>query len=168
MLGEDRVFYLTRTFGPRILEVANIPPGWFVKSIKYEGKDIIDVATEFKASRDLSALEIILSTRGAAVSGRVVDDRGEPARGARVLIFPANPARWGSFEVPSVRVSTAGTFRLGPQRAGDYLVVALAPSEPVPEFEDRERMAGLVEAAERVTLTDLEERAIDLRIERIP
>lgn len=167
MLGDDHVFYLAGLFGRRTLQVSNIPPGWFVKAIKYDGKDITDVPTEFTGSRDPSALEIVMSTRGAIVSGRAVDERGEPVRGARVLIFPANRRRWGAFTVPYAIASATGAFKLGPQRPGDYLVVAVGPNERIPDFEAEERMTRLAEAAERVTLNDAEERTIDLRIEKI-
>jgi hypothetical protein len=90
----DRVFYLGRMFGTRTLEVLNVPRGWYVKSIQYEGKDITNTPVEFTGSRDPSRLEIVLSNRGGVVSGRVVDDREEAASGARVILFPANPEQW--------------------------------------------------------------------------
>ena len=167
MLGEDHVFDLTRTFGRRLLDVANIPPGWFVKSIKYDGKDITDVATEFKASRDPSALEIVLSTRGAVVLGRVFDERGEPALAARVLIFPVNPAL--GHARGSERESLQQRARSGSDLSAPVTISSWRSHvEPAPEFEDRERMVRLVDAAERVALTHQEERTIDLRIEKIP
>jgi hypothetical protein len=163
-LGEDRLFYLTGLFGRRTFDVLNVPSGWFVKAIKYGGRDISDTPTEFKASGEPGVLEILLSNRGAVISGRVVDDRGEPVGGVRVLIFPADAARWGIFQVPYVAASATGAFRSNPQRRGDYLVAALAASAPVPEFDDRERMARLVKLAERVTLGEFDERTVDVRV----
>ena len=87
-VGEDGVFYLDRMFGTRKVEVFNIPLDWYVKSIQYEGKDITNTPTEFKGSRDPSLLEVVLSNRGGVVSGRVVDERGEPVRGSRVILLP--------------------------------------------------------------------------------
>jgi hypothetical protein len=124
--GEDRIFTLTGMFGKRTIDVANVPRGWYVKSIRYEGKDIIDVPTEFKAGTDPAALEIVLSSRGAVVAGRVLDDRGEPVRGARVIMLPADPARRNRLDLTYATASRAGTFRVGPQRGGDYLIIALA------------------------------------------
>ncbi len=94
VVDADRTFRLTRMFGKQMLDVANVPRGWYVKSIRYAGKEIIDVATEFKAGTDPSALEIVLSNRGATIAGRVMDERGEPVRGARVVMVPTDPARW--------------------------------------------------------------------------
>ncbi len=105
LVGDDRVFYLDRMFGRRRLEVVNIPRGWYVKSIQYEGKEITNTAAEFTGSRDPSRLEIILSSRGGVVSGRIVDDRGSAApRAARVILFPANPELWENNEVAGVNV----------------------------------------------------------------
>jgi protocatechuate 3,4-dioxygenase beta subunit len=165
-VGDDSVFYLDRMFGTRKLEVFNVPRGWYLKSILYEGKDIIDTPTEFKASRDPSRLEVILSNRGAVVSGRVVDEGGETARRIRVILFPANPEQWDERHVLGINVSAGGTFKLGPRRAGDYLVVAFDASTLPPNPIDRERLAQLAPDAERITLREDDERTLDLRVMR--
>jgi hypothetical protein len=164
--GEDRIFTLTGMFGKRTIDVANVPRGWYVKSIRYEGKDIIDVPTEFKAGTDPAALEIVLSSRGAVVAGRVLDDRGEPVRGARVIMLPADPARRNRLDLTYATASRAGTFRVGPQRGGDYLIIALAPQTELPDPRDRDRLARLAESGERLTLSADEERTLDLRVVR--
>jgi protocatechuate 3,4-dioxygenase beta subunit len=161
--GEDRVFTLSGMFGRRILDVLNVPNGWYVKSIRYGGKEIIDVPTEFKAGRD-AELQVILSTRGAMISGRVVNERGEAVPGARVIRLPADPAQWGVGHMTSVGVSATGTFQLGPQRGGDYLILAVIPSPRVPEPDDRDRVAHLAEVAERIRLGDEEQRTLELRV----
>ena len=162
----DRTFRLTRLFGKQMLDVANVPRGWYVKSIRYAGKEIIDVATEFKAGTDPSALEIVLSNRGATITGRVTDERGEPVRGARVVMVPTDPARWGMFR-DYVAASPTGAFRLGPQRPGDYIVVAVGPSGAMPQPRDRARFAQLIDAGERITLGENEERALDLTVVKL-
>jgi protocatechuate 3,4-dioxygenase beta subunit len=162
--GEDRVFILSRMFGRRILDVLNVPSGWYVKSIRYGGKEIIGVPTVFKAGRDPSELQVLLSTRGAMISGRVVNERGEAVPGARVIRLPADPAQWGLGQVTSVGVSATGRFQLGPQRGGDYLILAVIPSPRVPEPDDRDRVARLAEVAERIRLGDEEQRTIELRV----
>jgi protocatechuate 3,4-dioxygenase beta subunit len=161
----DGAFTIEGVFGRRTLEVFNVPPGWFVKSIRYKDKEIIDVPTEFKAGTDPMELEIILSTRGATVVGRVVDDSGNPAKGVRVVLVPVNPARRNSYEPFSAAVAANGEFRLGPQRGGDYFILAL-PAGSIPVASDTDRMAQLAESAERITLGDEEQLTLDLRVVR--
>jgi hypothetical protein len=97
------------------------------------------------------------------VTGRVLDERGDPSRGARVLMLPADQARWSMFELATATASATGTFRIGPHRGGDYLIIALPPTE-IPDPRDRVRLARLAEAAEKITLSADEERTVDLRV----
>lgn len=60
--------------------------------------------------------------------------------------------------------SATGDFRLGPLRGGEYFIVALPSSEPMLRMGQWERVARLTSVADRVTLGDLDERAIDLRL----
>ena len=165
-VGDDGAFYLDRMFGTRRLEVVNVPRGWYVKSIQYEGKDITNTPTEFKGSRDPSRLEVILSNRGGVVSGRVLDERGQPARGTRVILFPANSDQWENNEVSGSNVSVDGAFKLGPRRPGDYLAIAFYVSEQPANVSIREHLTQLAGSAERITLREDEERTIDLRAVR--
>ena len=53
---------------------------------------------------------------------------------------------------------------MGPVRGGDYFIVALpANTRPIQPGESR-RLQRLAAAAERVTLGDLDERTIDVRL----
>lgn len=70
---------LLLVYGRRTLELVNVPRGWYVKSIRYAGNEIIDGPTTFKDSEE-PAIEVLLSNRGAVVTGRVTDDRGNPVR----------------------------------------------------------------------------------------
>jgi hypothetical protein len=153
-------------FGRRIIEVINVPRGWYVKSITYKGKDIFDVPTEFAASKDPSLLEVLVSNRGALITGRVLDERGDPVHGARVVVIPADPAKWGRFNETSAASSATGAYRIGPQRRGEYLVFAVESAASMPYPGDRARVARFAEGAERITLVDDEERTLDLRVVR--
>lgn len=162
--SDDRAFVLTGIFGRRIIDVANVPHGWYVKSIRYRGNEIIDVPTDFKAARDPSELEVVLSKRGAVVSGRVLDERGAGIGGAHVLLLSADQSRWRMFELTGTTSAATGAFRVGPVRAGDYVIVAIRPSDPYPDPDDRTRLAKLVGTGERMTLSDEEQRTLDLHV----
>ena len=163
VVDKDKQFTLRRIFGRRTIEVVNVPRGWYVKSIRYAGNEVIDEAVAFKDSTE-PAIEVFLSNRGAAITGRVTDDRGDPVAGAQILMFAADPARM-SWKFPeSARATRTGEFRLGPVRGGDYFVVAIPGDvRPIQEGESR-RLERLAAVAERVTLGDLDERSVDLRV----
>jgi hypothetical protein len=55
-------------------------------------------------------------------------------------------------------------FRVGPTRAGDYVVVAVGRAGAMPQPRDRSRFAQLIAAGERVTLGENEERVLDLTV----
>jgi hypothetical protein len=156
LVQEDRVFTLTGIFGRRTLEVVNVPRGWYVKSIRYGGKNIIDEPTEFKDSSDPSGLEVLLSNRGAAITGRVVDESGNPVSRAMVLMFRGDGSRSDVPLISSTRASSEGTFQMGPARGGDYLVVALPPSAAMLQAGEWDRIARLAAAAERISLGDFD------------
>jgi protocatechuate 3,4-dioxygenase beta subunit len=163
LVGDDYRFTIQRAFGRRTLQVVNLPRAWYVKSIRYGGNEIIDEPTTFKDSAE-PAIEILLSNRGASVSGRVTDDRGNPVQGATVLMFETHPQRMLWRFPPSTRASATGQFRMGPVRGGDYFVVAVpANTRPIQPGESR-RLQKLAAVAERVTLGDLDERNIDLQV----
>ena len=163
VVDKDRLFTLRRVFGRRTIELVNVPRGWYVKSIRYAGREIIDEPTSFKASAE-PAIEMFVSNRGAVVTGRVTDDRGAPVPGAMVFMLTADPARMSWRYPESTRASRTGEFRAGPNRGGDYLIVALpADARPIQEGDSR-RLQRLAAAAVRVTLGDLDERTVDLRV----
>jgi protocatechuate 3,4-dioxygenase beta subunit len=158
----DWTFDLEGLFGRRILEVTNVPPGWCVKSVVYGTADVTDSPVEFKSAE--AALEVRLSTRGASIAGRVSDENANAVAGARVYALPADIERRASRFVQPVRASPDGRFRLGPLRAGDYLVVAIPRNAEPPMLDDEATLARLQETAERVTLRGEESIELDLRL----
>jgi protocatechuate 3,4-dioxygenase beta subunit len=165
---DKRSFNFQGLFGKRLIDVVNVPRGWYVKSIRYRGKEVIDTPTDFGAGSDPAELEIVMSNRGAVLTGRVTDDAGNPVRGARVLVLSTNPDRWtelSSFSgAPRATSSADGSYRLGPQREGDYFVAALPSVADEPPGGDREQLTRIAGMAERVTLAPDEKRSLDLRV----
>ncbi len=83
------------------------------------------------------------------------------------MLLPLNQDRWTRFAWYSgTRATSAadGTYRIGPQRDGDYFVVAVPSTNMEPAGDDRARLTRITEQAERITLTLGEERSLDLRV----
>lgn len=162
-VDDDRTFTLRSMYGHRTLDVMNLPRGWYVRSIYYAGKEIIDEPTTFKDSGE-PTIEVMLSNRGAVVIGRATDQAGNAVGGAKVLMFPADRARASRHLPTEARASTSGDFRAGPVRAGEYCIVALPPSAPSVQPGDSARLSRLAALADRISLGDLEERTVDVRV----
>jgi large repetitive protein len=159
IMRPDHTFTLEGMFGRRVFDTFNVPSGWYVKTIRYGSKEVIDDAVEFKDTDQ--ALDVVLSNRGAVVTGTVVDDAGAPVPRAQIYLF--RPA--SSTAMPeSTRASANGTFTLGPVRDGEYTIVAVPRETPWLDLGDWDRLARLSSAGERVTLGELDVRTIQLRV----
>jgi hypothetical protein len=160
----DRTFTLAGVFGPRLLRFGGTPDGWYVKSVRNGDRDVIDTPIEFSGGSDAPALEVVLSNRGAVVNGTVTADDGTVARGSMVYLLRLAGPR-GIEVVTSARASAAGAFTLGPVRGGEYALVALPSTSPDPRAT-QDRLTRLAALGEPVTLTDLDERSVPLRLVR--
>jgi hypothetical protein len=159
----DRTFTLTGVFGRRTLDFPNVPAGWYVKHVHYRGDEVTDKPIDFSRSDGVTPLEVVLSHRGAMVTGRVLDDLAGPVRGAVVWLWRID-GDTVSDVAATARTPATGEFRLGPVRAGDYVALALGPDVRPLERNDRVRAATLVSLGERVRLAEFDERTIELRV----
>ena len=166
IVKEDLRFELSGLFGPQLITVTGLPRNYYVKRVKYGTEDITDTPFDFKGAGTPQALEILLSNRGAFLTGIVLDDQGNRADDTVVLAFSADRTRWRTAAAVAVRllVPPPGPYTAGPLRPGDYFVVAVSG-------EDREACAGepemleeLSRSAERVLLVEGERRPLDLRV----
>jgi hypothetical protein len=161
----NNAFQLTAPVGPFRLFVEP-PAGWVVRSIVIGDADATDTAIDLRGQRDVPA-RIVLSNRISGISGTVMtlDGRGR-ARGASVVVFPDDAARWSP---PSrfVRTTVAGadgTFSIaGLPPAPGYLAVAVAGLEDG-EGEDPEFLARIRDLGARFDLAEGENRIVDVRV----
>jgi Carboxypeptidase regulatory-like domain len=165
---EDLTFMLENLYGQQFLNVEGLGREWVVKSVRYRNEDITGLPVEYKSTSDPNDLQIVLTSRVARVIARVGDETGKPTKDGRVMLFPADPRQWvrGLGTVQQGVRQKDGSYLLAPIRAGEYFVVASA-TEDVVDPGDRARMEALAKAAERITLSEHEERQIELRAVRI-
>ena len=167
----DLTFELSGLFGPSAITLMGTPRDWIVKAVRYNTQDITDMLVEFSNAREAGPIEVVLSNRGARVSGRVTDERGNPAPEARVVLVPADPARW---KVLTTMTGGAvpkadGTYQAGPVRAGDYLLAAIEPDEfPRMRPDSTEFFERIAKVAERISLVESDQRTVDLRLTKLP
>lgn len=176
----DGSFETTSVFGPSLIQAQLQRNDWYVKSVLFKGQDIVDAPFDFGASGTFSDIDVVISTTGATVTGRVADDRGAPVRDYAVFVFPTFRGQWfaGSRWVKSLRAaSLSEPFVVTGLPPGDYWVAAIDPPgsalpiEGVSGFQrglvaDPELLQSLSARATRITLGEGQSRDVALRLIR--
>ena len=167
-LSEDGTFEIKDVFGPVVLRVDGpAPAGYVLKSVMYRGRDVMEVATEFDGN-PAHDVQLVLTSRTAELSGRVLDELGNPVPRATIVRFPAEQAQWKALSNHrSIGVTRTGTYRMTMLPAGEYFVVAMLPDEMTAlKFpDDYDRIAAV---AERISVVEHDRRTADLRLVSIP
>jgi protocatechuate 3,4-dioxygenase beta subunit len=146
---------------------------WFLKAVLLNGRDITDVPTAFSSAHS-GHLQVVFTSRGAALEGTVTDDSGKPTREAQVFIFGADEESWTPFSSRTRPVmfkrDQEGTFATQGLRDGRYYVIALPAGTAMmggSQALDRGFMEQLKKVATEVVLNPGETRTVDLRVVRI-
>jgi hypothetical protein len=167
---EDLSFKLTGVYRlPLIVRILGLPDGWVLKSVQYAGRDVTHVATDFGGSREAARLHVIVTSRVAYASVRVLNDNALPISSASVIAVPADLARW---ELPTAIIPAnrgeGDVMKLGPVLPGDYLVAALSRDDAGLLFTEHARVEALAKVATRVTLVEGDSRTLDLPLVSLP
>ncbi len=120
-------FTIPSLFGPRILRLSGLPPGWGLQAVWLDEQDITDAAVVFRASDTPHTLRLVVTNRTGSIAGTVTDDHRRPAAEARIVVFSADEHQWGPWS-RSVRTATStagGRFAIDSLLPGNYFVCAV-------------------------------------------
>jgi protocatechuate 3,4-dioxygenase beta subunit len=164
-VNPDSTFEARGLTGRQAFDVGTLPPGWFLKSVSHQGKDITDAGYDFKPGQSVSGIQIMLSQTATALSGTAQDDQARPIADYTVVAFSSDSARWGyrTRFVRSVRPDQHGRFTLRGLPPDEYVVVALEYVETGQE-NDPERLANWSTTGTKVTLGEGEARTVTLKV----
>lgn len=139
-------------------------PGWTLKSIVTNGRDVSDDPLDV-TNGDVTDVVVTLTDRPAQLAGTVRDDSGVKDARARVLVFPADRTRWTQVSagrrLSNAVVSKDGTFTVTGLPAGEYFVVAVG-NQAVVNWQEPKTLDVLSRLASRTTVRDGERRTLDL------
>lgn len=162
MVGTDGRFTFTGATGRSAIRVSPLPQGWVVKSIDAGDRDYTATPIDVRGGQAID-VRIVITNRFPEVSGRITDDKGNPAEGT-VLLFPEEGERWFDTAVlRSARPDQTGIFRIRNVRPGDYLAVALEYVQSW-QMNDPEFLEALRDRATRVTVREGQPEMLTLKV----
>jgi hypothetical protein len=123
--SEDWTFETKNLVGTRVIAANVGAPGWMLKRVTRDGKDITDQPIDF-GQGDVNGIEITLTSNVASVSGTVTE-ANRPVSECVVLLFAEDATKWTfpSRHMTAARPDAKGAFTASGLPAGNYLAVAI-------------------------------------------
>ena len=154
--------------GPMRFTSPSAPAGWFLKSVDIGGRNAAEEPVTFGTPNDWRGqVNVVFSSAGAEISGRVVNGRNEPVGTYAVVAFPVDRKRWytGSSFIKAAHPGEEARFALATLPPGDYFVAAV---DVLPEgsLEDPELLERLSTIGRRVALSAGQRLMTDLPLAR--
>jgi hypothetical protein len=141
-------------------------PGWFVKSVTLNGRDISDVRHQFVQGEHVT---ILLASTGSTVEGTVIGADGRPATNGAVIMFAEDPVGWTttSVRLRRAQLESSGRFKITDLLPGKYYIAAAARERVFqPGLIEPSYFETLAENASTIVLAEREERTITLTMSR--
>lgn len=131
-VAADGTFSLKDVFGPRLIRMAKLPPGWALKQTLLDGADTTDSSFDFRGGARPHDLRVVITSRTSRVTGVVRDASGQPIAGARVVAFSHDPQTWKfrSRMIKAAETGADGRYVIDGLLDGDYHLVAAPYLEP--------------------------------------
>ena len=109
---------------------AFVPPGLeraYVKSIRLEGRDILNRGLHVESTTNAS-LQVVISMNGGRLDGRVVDANRRPVANVKAVLVPDSPRHRGDL-YRYVSTDDSGGFEFNGLAPGDYKLFAWERAE---------------------------------------
>ena len=144
----------------------NLPPGEYVKSIRFEATDVLTHGLHFDG-RSRDRIEVVLGTNPASLSGVAVNAKGEPVAYVSVALVPDAAHRQRPDLYKNVLTDEAGRFRFQDIPPGDYLLFAWADVDDS-TWQDPEFVRQFEALGKRVHLDDGATENLELPTIHVP
>jgi hypothetical protein len=163
-VAPDGAFLLKGLHRPVYVRVTP-PAGYHLAAITFDGQDITDTPTEFRAGTT-GKLIVTLTRRASSLSGEV-HDATAPVSGL-VLAFGEDRALWTPHATTTkwTQSDESGKYTFSDLRPGNYLVVALPPGSGswMMSNTSLERWESVAKQATPVTIGDDERKVLNLKL----
>jgi hypothetical protein len=133
--------------------------GRYVKSIRYDGRDIKDTGIDLTEGIS-GTVDVVMSLNAADVSGVVMDADDKPCAGVSVVLIPDSGAYLAH---NSLTTDAQGHFDISYVRPGDYRVYALE-GIPYLAWFDKEYMKPYSSKSISLSLHENEKTVLSLKV----
>jgi hypothetical protein len=123
----DGTFVLDQQFGEAFVRVSEWQ-GWQLAAVIQDGRDVTDLPLD--VSPGAAPVSVVLTRRGATITGITASAAGPPVEAAIILIS-SDPALWHerSSTTRVARSGFDGRFRFDALRPGSYVIAAVPEEE---------------------------------------
>jgi hypothetical protein len=168
-VSADGEFTLADLTGSTLVRIAGLRADWALRAIMLGSDDITDRPVEFRKEHS-GHLEVVVTTRAAAIEGTITDDEGKPVEQAAVLVFPDERDAWraGSTRVKIAATQKGGRYAVQGLVGGRYYAVASRTRIIWPPDTPEEIFESLAREATRFVVAGDERRVVDLRVTSRP
>ncbi|MBV6430158.1 MAG: hypothetical protein IANPNBLG_00261 [Bryobacteraceae bacterium] len=147
------------------VRIQGAPPEFYVKSIRLGEIDVLEHGLDLTQSHAASGLDILLSPTAAQLQGSVADEKGDPVRGAAVVLRPTmtEPAALASQLLKFVSTDQNGSFRLQGITPGEYNLISFDGADMF-EAQDPDLFQEHSAAAVKLVLKDSARETKQLKV----
>lgn len=169
VVQSDGTFYITRLAGRNRIVLQEAPDGWYMKQLVVGGTDVARDPFDFgEAGAAFDDAVLVMSSRGAVITGQAEQAGNAPPQPYRAVVFPTDSRNQISRSqfIKHVRASEDGTFRVTGLPPGSYFVAAvrdLMPPAGIDEWQPAD-LAWLASQATRVTIAEGETLTVRPRL----
>jgi hypothetical protein len=158
MVKKDGSFEITSVQdGSYSLDVWGLEAGWYIKSARLGGEDILEKGLQLESGAPGGRLEVVVSQGSARLEGAVtVDD--QPLVGAQIRITPDPETPYNRFRANAARTDQTGHFSITGLAPGTYRVIAKSRTSAGNDT--------LKSRPQIITISERDRKTIELKIEK--
>jgi uncharacterized GH25 family protein len=159
---ESGAFTLTKVAStPHLLSVSRVPPGAYLKSILWNGRDILGQPLDLSAGTG-GDLQVVLGTDGGKLDASVSHD-DKPVSDATVVLLPEDPSRRYPETTHSEETDDTGHAAFKDVPPGNYLLFAWEKVDEGAWF-DPAFVKALASEATKVTIGPKESQRVEIKV----
>jgi hypothetical protein len=160
-VSENGAFSLKVSGAAYQLEFPRMPPGTYVRSVVWNGREMLGKALDFSAGAS-GEVTVSFGVDGGTVDAVVTADDGKPAARATVVLMPSDPALRSQATSREGDADSGGHLTLTDVPPGDYLAFAWKNVDSG-AWLDPDFLKPLEPKAKRVTLSPKGNEKLELR-----